>query len=143
MPDIVHELTIEAPAERVFDAIATREGLSAWWTRDTEAESRVGAVGLFGFFNRADVFRMAVEALDRPRRVAWHCLGDHAEWKDTRLTFDLRPGPEGKGTGLRFVHANWRSAEGWMGTCSYTWAHVLSRLKRHAETGERVPYFTE
>jgi len=29
----------------------------------------------------------------------------------------------------------------WMGTCSYTWAQVLERLKSYAETGDRSPYF--
>jgi hypothetical protein len=66
MAAIVHELTIEAPAARVFDAIATQGGLRAWWTSD-----------------------------------------------------------------------------GWLGPCSYTWAQILARLKRYAETGRRVPYFTE
>lgn len=56
-----------------------------------------------------------------------------------RLVFELRPAAGGKGTVLQFTHAGWRSADGWIGTCSYAWAHVLARLKRYAETGERSP----
>jgi len=142
MADIVHEITIQAPAERVFDAIATQDGLTAWWTADTEADSRVGSTALFGFSKRALVFRMLIEALDRARRVVWRCSGDHPEWKDTRVTFDLRPAEEPGATTVRFVHGGWRSTDGWLGPCSYTWAHILGRLKQYAETGQRVPYFT-
>jgi uncharacterized protein YndB with AHSA1/START domain len=142
MPDIVHEFHIKAAPGRVFDAIATQEGLSSWWTRDTEAQSKIGSVAVFGFGKRSLIFRMAIQTLDRGRLIAWHCIGDHEEWKDTRLTFDLQPGATGNDTVMRFKHAGWRSAEGWLGSCSYTWAHVLGRLKSYAETGERSPYFT-
>jgi len=141
MPDIIHELNIEAPPARIFDAITTQEGLSAWWTRDVEAQPRAGSVAVFRFGNRSTIFRMAIEALDRGRRIEWHCLGDHEEWNGTQLTFELKPAAQGKGTMLRFTHAGWRSADGWMGTCSYTWAQVLERLKSYVETGERSPYF--
>jgi len=141
MPDIMHELVIKAAPDRIFDAIATQEGLSAWWTRDTEAEPKVGSLAVFGFGNRATIFRMAVRALDRPGHVEWSCQGDHPEWAGTRVTFDLKPLANGKETTVRFTHGDWRSADGWMAPCSYTWAHVLARLKSYSETGERSPYF--
>ncbi len=34
MADIRHRVGIAAPRERVYRALATREGLSGWWTRD-------------------------------------------------------------------------------------------------------------
>lgn len=142
MPDIVHEFNIKATPQRVFEAIASQEGLSSWWTRDTEAQPQVGSVAVFGFDRRSLIFRMAIEALDQPRRVAWHCVGDHEEWKDTRLTFELQAAGQSDETLVRFKHMGWRSADGWLGSCSYTWAHVLGRLKSYAETGERSPYFT-
>lgn len=141
MPDIIHELSIEAPPGRVFDAIATQKGLSSWWTQDTEAEPRVGSIAVFRFRGASTAFRMKIKSLSRGRRVVWHCVGDHPEWKGTRLTFDLTPGETSRETVLRFTHAGWGSAKGWMGTCSYTWAHVLACLKRYAEKGKPVAYF--
>ena len=32
MADILHDLPIKAPIDRVFDAVSTPEGLDAWWT---------------------------------------------------------------------------------------------------------------
>lgn len=141
MADIVHELTIDAPRARVFDAIVTRKGLSSWWTQDVEAEPKVGSIAVFRFGGASTVFRMKVKGLSRGRRVAWHCVGDAPEWQGTGVTFELRPGETRRETVLRFTHAGWRSAKGWMGTCSYTWAHVLARLKRYAETRKPVAYF--
>jgi uncharacterized protein YndB with AHSA1/START domain len=139
MPDILHALPIAAPPERIFDAVATAEGLASWWTSLVTAEPRVGSMAIFGFAGSTTVFRMRVDALDRPRRISWHCVGDHPEWKDAVLTFDLKP--QNGETLLRFTHAGWRAADGWIGECSYTWAHVLARLKAAAETGEAMPYF--
>ena len=34
MPDIRHRVAISAPLESVYEAVATTEGLSEWWTRD-------------------------------------------------------------------------------------------------------------
>ena len=39
MPDILHRVELESSSARVtYDAMATIEGLSAWWMRDTEDE---------------------------------------------------------------------------------------------------------
>ncbi len=42
MAEIVHELNIKAAPERIFAAITTQEGLSAWWTKDTEVQAKGG-----------------------------------------------------------------------------------------------------
>ncbi len=63
MPDILHQLPIAAPPERVFDAIASQEGLSAWWTNQVDGESRLGTILVFRFGGSSTVFRMRVEEL--------------------------------------------------------------------------------
>ena len=42
MPDIRHRVGITAPAGRVYQALATKEGLSGWWTRDVRGEDKMG-----------------------------------------------------------------------------------------------------
>ena len=42
MADIRHRVDIAAPRERVYQALATREGLSGWWTRDVWGEAEPG-----------------------------------------------------------------------------------------------------
>ena len=49
MPNICHELIIEASAEKVYNALTSKEGLSAWWTPDTTVKPAVGSVARFAF----------------------------------------------------------------------------------------------
>jgi uncharacterized protein YndB with AHSA1/START domain len=48
MADLIHEITVNAPAEKVHAAITTQAGLRLWWTDDSVAEPRVGTVAKFG-----------------------------------------------------------------------------------------------
>ncbi len=140
MSEILHYITIQAPPEQVFEAITTQEGLQGWWTDDTVAEPRVGSVAEFGFYNRAVVFRMKVEALEPAKRVRWNCIGGPEEWIGTEITFALAPA-EGGGTGLHFDHAGWRYAEGEYRGCNTTWGHLMFYLKQYAESEAPGPFF--
>src|SRR5581483_7664842 len=103
---------------------------------DAEMEPRVGSVAVFGFGNRATVFRMRIDDLVPGRRVVWSCEGEPGEWQDTQLTFELTPTPNG-GTRLRFSHTGWRSPDGCFATCNSRWGVLMHRLKAFVE-GEEV-----
>lgn len=66
MPDILHQVQIEATPGQVFRALTEREGLGSWWTRDVVAEPEVGSVAQFGFNRR-------LHLLDVPRHLSPHC----------------------------------------------------------------------
>ncbi|MFQ5989817.1 MAG: SRPBCC domain-containing protein [Candidatus Methylomirabilales bacterium] len=139
MADMHHEIVIDASPEKVYDAIATQEGLRGWWTGDSVAEPRVGSIAEFGFYNRQFLFRMRVEELMPGKKVVWSCVGDHDEWKDTRLTWDIsqRDG----GTVLHFTHGNWRSTTRFFASCNSTWGMLMYRLKDYAEDNAPGPYW--
>ncbi len=132
MPDIRHRITIDAPPERVYEAVTTQEGLESWWTADVRAEAKVGAVSEFGFQGHASVFRMKIETLDPPTKVEWRCIGNVEEWTETTLAFRLLP-LEGARTRLDFVHAGWRSAEGAYPMCNTDWGRLMYFLKDYIE----------
>lgn len=140
MADILHRIRIAAPAERVFRAITTSEGLRGWWTRDATAAAELGGVAVLRFDDGKVVFRMRVEELEAPRRVAWKCIGDWDEWTGTRLTWDLKPDPDG-GTVLHFAHRDWATTEGEYPVCNATWGHLLHLLRDHAEGKPVEPPF--
>jgi uncharacterized protein YndB with AHSA1/START domain len=102
MADLHHAIEIDAPPAKVYEAITTSEGLRSWWTSDSTAESTVGSVAEFGFFNRETVFRMQIDRLRPRKRVVWTCVGGPEEWKGTVLTWVLSR--EVEGTKLRFKH---------------------------------------
>ena len=50
MPDILHRVGFKSSSPSdAYKALATIEGLSAWWTDDTQGESKVGGVIKFRF----------------------------------------------------------------------------------------------
>ena len=140
MPTLLHQIKISASPERVFDAIATADGLRGWWTTDVIAEPIEGSIAEFGFNRRATVFRMRVDELVPGRRITWSCLGGHDEWEGTSLEFHLSP-EDGGGVDLRFAHQDWRSLAGAYAVCNTTWGELMYRLKFYAETDTPDPLF--
>lgn len=139
MADLHHEISIDASPEKVYEAIATQEGLRGWWTGDSVAESRVGSVAEFGFYNRQFLFRMRIDELTPDKRVVWSCLGDHDEWRGTRLTWDISR--KNGATLLHFVHGNWRSTTNFFASCNSTWGMLMYRLKDYVEGKASGPYW--
>jgi len=70
MADMHHEIQIAASPDKIYDAIATVEGLRGWWTGDSIAEPRVGSTAKFGFYDRRFLFRMRIEELIPGKKVS-------------------------------------------------------------------------
>jgi uncharacterized protein YndB with AHSA1/START domain len=49
MPDIFHDFIIKAPAQKVYQAVSTPQGLDEWWTKSSFGEPRLGAEYELGF----------------------------------------------------------------------------------------------
>ena len=52
-------LKIQAPRDRVYQAIATGEGIRNWWTRDASLDPSLGGAGEFGFYGRSFMVKVA------------------------------------------------------------------------------------
>ena len=131
MPDILHRVGIDATAERVFDAIASTEGLQHWWVGDTAGDTSVGKTIDFGFC------QMEVVEAKRGSIVHWRCTTGPKEWVGTEVTFRLENKAEQ--TFVIFKHANWKEPVEFMHHCSTKWAMFLLSLKEWLETGEAHP----
>jgi uncharacterized protein YndB with AHSA1/START domain len=132
MADMLHEISIDASPEKVYQAITTSEGLRGWWAADSAADPRVGGIAEFGFHNRETVFRMRIEELAPAKRVVWSCIGNDDQWEGTRLTWDIIPDKEGETT-LHFGHGGWRSTGDYFASCNSTWGALMYRLKDYVE----------
>ncbi len=141
MADILHQITIDAAPDRVFDALTLSEGLKSWWTTDSSATPEIGSVAVFKFIQGTVVFRMRVEELIPGKRVAWLCQGEPQEWEGTQLTWELESIDSG-GTNLRFTHRGWASTEGEYARCSTTWGHLMHLLKAYTEGEPVKPHFS-
>jgi uncharacterized protein YndB with AHSA1/START domain len=138
MSDIRHRVGVQAPIDEVYDAVATREGLSHWWTSDVEGESRVGGALAFWFGRPDAVATMEVIESSRPGRVEWRCIQGPEEWVGTTISFDLRA--EGEETVVLFAHAGWREPVEFLHHCTTAWGSYLLSLKRGLEGGTATPW---
>ena len=140
MVDILHKVGINSsPLNDAYKALTTREGLSRWWTTDTQGESEVGGVLLFRFGSGG--FDMNVLELHPARRVLWEVVDGPAEWIGTRISFDLKQ--EGDWTIILFKHQGWKEPVEFMHHCSTKWAVFLLSLKALLETGKGAPWPNE
>lgn len=158
MPDIRHEVLIGAPAEKVYGAITTQEGLSRWWTPGAKAKAERGSVAHFDF--GSDYFKeMKITELESAKQVRWTCVKGADEWVGTTISFELQGGdksallashPElkdqieqqrnGDGTLLVMHHDGWKEQSPMFGECNFTWAQFLRSLKLLCETGKGRPW---
>ncbi len=137
--DIEHELVVNAPVERVFACFDTVQGLDAWWTSTSTAESRVGGRFDFGF---DAVFQWAgvVRVYDAPRAIEWEMTETDPmpDWRGTRVGAILTA--EGGATRLHFYHRGWEGPTPHQRISSFCWAMYLRLLARYCATGEIVPH---
>jgi uncharacterized protein YndB with AHSA1/START domain len=138
MPDIRHRVGINAPITEVYEAVATRDGVARWWTRDVDGEARLGGKLAFGFGGPTPAAVMEVTELKAPNLVQWQCIEGPDDWKDTTITFELTAGD--KETAVLFAHSDWREPAEFMHHCSTKWAYFLLGLKSGLEGGSATPW---
>jgi hypothetical protein len=84
MVDILHKVGIKSSSlDDAYKALTTREGLSGWWTNNTQGEGTVGGVLQFRF--GAGGIDMKVLELQPGRHVLWQVVDGPAEWIGTKV----------------------------------------------------------
>jgi uncharacterized protein YndB with AHSA1/START domain len=138
MPDILHKVGIKSSSlDDVYKALTGLEGLSGWWTTDTQGEAgKVGGVIRFRFV--AGGFDMKVLELQPAKHVLWQVVDGPAEWIGTKVSWDLRQ--EGDWTIVLFKQQGWKEPVEFMHHCSTKWAVFLLSLKSLLETGKGAPH---
>ena len=137
MVDILHKMGIKGSSlNDAYKALTTREGLSAWWTTDTQGESKVGGMLKFRFGNGG--FDMKVLELAPATHVLWQVVDGPEEWIGTKVSFDLKQ--QDDWTIILFKHQGWKEPVEFMHHCSTKWALFLLSLKSVLETGKGTPW---
>jgi uncharacterized protein YndB with AHSA1/START domain len=137
MPDILHRVGIKsASISDVYTALTTIDGLTGWWTTNTQGSNEVGEVLQFRF--EGGGFDMRVLDLDADTHVSWRVIDGPSEWIDTEISWDLTQ--EDDYTIVRFEHTGWREPDDFMCHCSTKWAVFLLSLKSLIESGSGSPW---
>ncbi len=135
--DILHDLPIDAPIDRVFEAVSTSAGLDAWWTERSKGVPREGHEYELGF-GPEFAWRARVTRVVRPTEFELMLTRADQDWTGTQLGFRLEP-RNGK-TWLQFAHTGWPDRNEHYRVSCTCWAMYLRILRRFLEHGEIVPY---
>lgn len=140
MATILLRVPVDAEPKVVYDALSTSKGVNGWWSDHTEGPDGVGSTMKVAFPDAPMTFDFEVVEERTGERVAWRCLAGPPEWIGTDVTFDIDT-DEGNASVL-FSHDGWATTEESFPFIAYSWAQILPRLKKLAETGEAEPFFS-
>jgi uncharacterized protein YndB with AHSA1/START domain len=141
--DYTRDIAFDAPAERVYNALTTLEGLAGWWTPIVSGTPTKGGEIRLGFTRLDEEIVMHVHQATRPSTVIWNCVTHtgHPEWADTRIVFELEPSEgDGASSRLRFRHIGLIPRLSCYETCEAGWERFLPSLVDYAEHGIGNPF---
>ena len=139
MATIHHQVSINAPVARVYDALATAEGIGTWWDPQTRTETDRGVVLEHNPGPEHGVVRLRVVELVPGRRVEWECISTHPEsspasaWTGTHFIFELTERGD-RTTILDFRQTGYDQRSTFFGSNNVAWGQVLQSLKQTVES---------
>ncbi len=131
-----------ADADHVFEILSTTEGQRGFWTADCDLS---GERARFGFA-QAPV-DLEVDVTTEPAKlVRMQVTSGFPFWEGSIWEWELGPASRAEiGTGILFRHYGF--ADGYpetdLGHTAQTWAMVMDRLAKYADTGTPQPLFPE
>ncbi len=151
MATLYHQVWIDAPVAKVYEALATAEGLGKWWAPHTSTETDTGLVLAHSPGAEHGDVKMKVLARVQNRRVEWEIISSHPKrspasaWTGTRISFEIteRENPGGRlgiSSGrpqmavLEFRHSGWDEKSEYFGFCNFAWGETLLMLKQWCES---------
>lgn len=137
MADLFHEFPISVPSDRAFWGVTAPEGLDSWWTLRSSGAPILGTTYEL-FFGPAYDWRATVTRCVNDLEFEFTLTSADSDWTGTRVRFQFEP--KGETTWVQFSHSGWPSANAHFRSSNYCWAMYLRLLKRHLESGDRVPY---
>lgn len=141
MAPINHQLAINAPIAKVYTAIATPEGISTWWDKQTATQTDRGVVLEHNPGPEHGIVKLRVVELVPNNRVEWQCVSMHpasspaSVWTGTHLIFELaQRDAHDRTTSLDFRQTGYDERSQFFETNRTAWLQVLQNLKRVVES---------
>jgi len=134
------KMAVRAPVERLFDAVATPDGVRGWWTRLVSGSSDRGAALRLDFEGMDEHIDLRVVRSRRPTEVEWRII-EHTsleEWAGTRIRFEVSGGDAA--STLVFEHVGLSPKLECYDQCEAGWGHFLDSLVAFAERGQGMPF---
>jgi len=151
MATIYHQLSINAPAGKVYEAISTADGIGTWWDKQTAKQTDSGLVLEHNPGPEHGVVKLRVVELVPNKRVEWECISTHPKsspasaWTGTHFIFEIAGGVDaGAASGavrnqdlattLEFRQVGYDEQSEFLGSNKIAWGQVMQNLKRVVES---------
>jgi uncharacterized protein YndB with AHSA1/START domain len=138
-PEFVYVIYIEAPKQRVWDALTQGEHTVHFWSRYVQSDWKVGARVEF---LRADKSKLShdgvVLEIDPPSRLVmtFDVTAEGMAEPPSRVTYDLSE--QHGATKLIVTHDQFPPDSKVLPSISSGWPHILSSMKSYLELGEAM-----
>jgi len=139
MSTIHHQLRIDAPVAHVYEAIATADGISTWWDKQTPRQTERGVVLEHNPGPEHGTVQLRVVELVPSQRVEWECISSHSKsspasaWTGTHFIFEMVSDDAGATT-LDFRQTDYDERSAFLTANRTAWNQVLQNLKRVVES---------
>jgi uncharacterized protein YndB with AHSA1/START domain len=148
MATIHHELSINASAAKVYEALSSADQIGTWWDKQTAIQTGRGLVLEHNPGPEHGVVKLRVVGLIPNRRVEWECISIHPKsspasaWTGTHFIFELAERTTSSGaerdqvrtTTLDFWQAGYDERSEYLDSNRTAWGEVLQNLKRVVES---------
>jgi uncharacterized protein YndB with AHSA1/START domain len=152
MATLYHQVWTTAPLSRIYEALATADGVANWWGPHTSTDTPDGLVLAHDAGPQHGEVQMLVVDSIPNERVEWEVISKHpsaspaSAWTGTRISFEMseRPNP-GMLRGIEdprptmsvieFRHSGWDERSEFFGFCNFAWGETLLGLKSWCEGG--------
>ena len=137
MAAIQHQLLINAPMTRVYNAIATADGISTWWDKQTPRHTDRGLVLEHNPGAEHGVVQLRVVDLVPHKRIEWECISTHpasspaSVWTGTHFVFELAE--RNGATQVMFQQTGYDEHSKFFSANRDAWGQTLQNLKQVVE----------
>jgi uncharacterized protein YndB with AHSA1/START domain len=149
MATIRHQVLINAPVAKVYEAISTAEGISTWWDKQTPTQTDRGLVLEHNPGPAHGVMKLRVVELVPNKRVEWECISTHPKsspasaWTGTHFIFEIAEhdnlvssgsdSNQVRATTLDFCQDGYDERSEFLESNKLAWGQVLQNLKQAVE----------
>jgi len=133
MTNINHQITIKAPAQKIYELITTKTGIQKWLTKEDgwniKGKETIGSTLLFYFGENHH--EMKISKLIPNTEVKWDCTVGHPEWIGTSVSFTIES--KGDKNIFHFAHTGWANQTEFFEQCRQVWERSVIDIKNAVE----------
>jgi uncharacterized protein YndB with AHSA1/START domain len=137
MATLHHQVWINTPREKLYEALTTENGIGSWWDKPHAVKSDAGVVWEFRPGPTHGLLSMKILDVVQGQRIEWECISTHPKsspasaWTGTHVIFEIAE--KEAVTILNFRHTDWDENSEYFGFCNYQWGVALQKLKQVCE----------